>query len=71
MTSFSVFERPTKKKSAAQMARNATPPTTMPAMAPADRLCEELGAACAEGADVGAFTRVEPASPGMGSPGAT
>lgn len=34
MVSLSDLERPTKKKSAAQITRNATLPTTIPAIAP-------------------------------------
>lgn len=64
-----------KKKSAAHTMRKATEPTTMPAMAPPESLCELLllaaGVLVAVAVTVGAFTRVDDASAGMGSPGAT
>lgn len=77
--SFSDLFRPTKKKRAARMAITATAPTTMPAMAPPERLLESLLPAVA--AAVAVFVEVavawaapdktdeEAASSGKFSPG--
>jgi hypothetical protein len=78
MTSFRLLERPTKKNSAAQMIKNATPPIAMPTMAPVESVCDppELGGGGDDAEDVGAEVpegeaKVDVASFGMGSPGAT
>jgi hypothetical protein len=75
MVSFKVLDRPTKKKRAAQMAKKATPPITIPTIAPVDREGLLLLPPPPYGGGVpvavGALERVDDASAGTASPGAT
>lgn len=64
-TSFSDFERPMKKNSAAHMPRNATMPTTTPMITVVESLVGRSGCE-----DVGSGVDVSPPSLGMGWPGA-